>query len=80
MITPRPQMLRGLLARHAEACVRVLEADTAASRHVLRDIAYTLCVVTGTSEIKDALAAADRLLAARPHETSRERPPQTLVA
>ncbi|MEW1777177.1 DUF5133 domain-containing protein [Streptomyces sp. NPDC086777] len=90
MITPHPRILRGLLARYAEACVRVLEADTAARRRVLKDVAYTLCVTTGTCEIEDALAAADRLLAGEggegadatvlPHGASQGRAGQTLVA
>ncbi|MER6532294.1 DUF5133 domain-containing protein [Streptomyces sp. 900105755] len=80
MITPRPQVLRGLLARYAEACARVLEADTAARRRALQDIAYTLCVITGTCEVEDALAAADRLLADRPREASGDQTRQTLVA
>ncbi|MET7486638.1 DUF5133 domain-containing protein [Streptomyces sp. NPDC005538] len=63
MVTPPPRILRVLLARYAEACVRMLEHDTAARRNTLKDIANTLCVVTGTGEIKDALTTADRLLA-----------------
>lgn len=64
MITPRPQVLRAQLSRYAEACARMLEADTSENRRVLQDTSYTLCVTTGTDEIKEALAAADRLLSA----------------
>ncbi|MBW8792370.1 MAG: DUF5133 domain-containing protein [Streptomyces sp.] len=87
MITPPPQTLRALLARYAEACVRMLEADTAARRRVVQDTAYTLCVATGTCDIKDALAEADRLLAEGRSDASVRRPGagrdqagQTLVA
>lgn len=69
MITPRPQVLRALLAQYAEACVRVLEDDTPARRLVLRDTAYTLCVITGTGAIQDALAAADQVLAQQRSDT-----------
>ncbi|MFD4878585.1 DUF5133 domain-containing protein [Streptomyces sp. NPDC058420] len=62
MITAHPQVLRALLASYAEACVRSLEDDTPARRLHLRDIARTLCALTDTHEIKDALAAADRVL------------------
>ncbi|MER6266685.1 DUF5133 domain-containing protein [Streptomyces sp900105755] len=86
VITPHTQMLRALLARYAEACARMLEHDTAATRGLLKDTAYTLCVVTGTCEIKDALATADRLLAteqsdaaARPDGASRDQAGQTLA-
>ncbi|MER6532887.1 DUF5133 domain-containing protein [Streptomyces sp900105755] len=86
MITPHTQVLRVLLARYAEACARLLEHDTAASRGFLRDTAHTLCVVTGTCGIKDALATADRLLATeqsdaavRPDGASRDQAGQTLA-
>ncbi|SEF15969.1 protein of unknown function [Streptomyces sp. Ag109_O5-10] len=89
VITPHTQVLRVLLARYAEACARLLEHDTAASRGFLRDTAHTLCVVTGTCGIKDALATADRLLATvateqsdaavRPDGASRDQAGQTLA-
>ncbi|MFJ6086791.1 DUF5133 domain-containing protein [Streptomyces sp. NPDC092369] len=87
MITPRPQVLRAQLSRYAEACARMLEADTPANRRTLEDAAYTLCVTTGTYEIKEALAAADRLLAEEQPNAAEGRPgadqdwdDQTLVA
>jgi hypothetical protein len=85
MITPHPQILRALLSRYADACVRTHEADTAANRQLLNDVTYTLCVTTGTSGIKDALAKADALLAEGRSEAVAGRPSgnqtdQTLVA
>ncbi|WP_405849078.1 DUF5133 domain-containing protein [Streptomyces sp. NBC_01518] len=85
MITPHPQILRALLSRYADAWVRTHEADTAANRHLLNDVTYTLCVTTGTSDIKDALAKADALLAQERSGTVAGRPSggrtdQTLVA
>ncbi|MFJ4628267.1 DUF5133 domain-containing protein [Streptomyces sp. NPDC088847] len=73
MITPTPRVLRTLLAQYAEACVRVLEDDTAARQLVLRDAAHRLCVVTGTGAIQDALAAADRTLARQRSDTAARR-------
>ncbi|RDG37104.1 DUF5133 domain-containing protein [Streptomyces corynorhini] len=63
MVVPRPQILRVLLSRYAEARIRAHEDDTAAGRRALDDVAYTLCVITGTRSVEDALARADRLLA-----------------
>ncbi|MEB3961586.1 DUF5133 domain-containing protein [Streptomyces kunmingensis] len=86
MITPHPQILRALLSRYAKARVQLVEDDTAANRRLLEDVAYTLCVTTGTREIKDALATAERLLAAEPSPTGirpapgQEQADQTLVA
>ncbi|MGY4979225.1 DUF5133 domain-containing protein [Streptomyces sp. 900105755] len=73
MITPHTQMLRTLLARYAEACARMLEHDTAARRGLLKDAAHALCLVTGTCEIRDALATADRLLATAPSDAAARR-------
>ncbi|MFJ9038809.1 DUF5133 domain-containing protein [Streptomyces sp. NPDC102406] len=86
MITPHPQMLRALLSRYAKARLQLVEDDTVANRRLLEDVAYTLCVTTATREIKDALAAAERLLAVDPStpETrpmaGQEQADQTLVA
>ncbi|MET7568335.1 DUF5133 domain-containing protein [Streptomyces sp. NPDC005492] len=87
MVTPPPRILRVLLARYAEACVRMLEHDTAARRNTLKDIANTLCAVTGTGEIREALTTADRLLAeeqadaaARRHGAGPTRNDRTLTA
>lgn len=62
MITARPKVLRALLARYAEACARILEDDTTARRLRLGEIAHTLCAITGTQNIQDAITAADRVL------------------
>ncbi|MFI7382587.1 DUF5133 domain-containing protein [Streptomyces sp. NPDC049813] len=86
MITPHPQMLRALLSRYAEARVQLVEKDTVAHRRLLEDVAYTLCVTTGTREINDALAAAEQILNAGPVPTGSRPTPapdqadQTLVA
>ncbi|MEV1021083.1 DUF5133 domain-containing protein [Streptomyces sp. NPDC050264] len=74
MITPHPQILRTLMSRYATARVRLIEDDTVANRRLLEDAAYTLCVTTGTCEIKDALAAADRFLTAAPSDAAARQP------
>ncbi|MFJ8821039.1 DUF5133 domain-containing protein [Streptomyces sp. NPDC102467] len=87
MITPHPQILRTLVSRYATARVQLIDDDTVANRRLLEDAAYTLCVTTGTCEIEDALAAADRFLAATPTDAQARTPQagqgqadQTLVA
>ncbi|MFD5182188.1 DUF5133 domain-containing protein [Streptomyces sp. NPDC058372] len=87
MITPLPQLLRTLLSRYAQARISQFECDTAANRRALGDAAYTLCVTTGTRDIKEALYRADDLLAGNCPEVGfsgptpgRERAAQPLVA
>ncbi|WP_394428539.1 DUF5133 domain-containing protein [Streptomyces sp. SGAir0957] len=87
MITPHPQILRALLSRYATARVQLVENDTLANRRLLEDVAYTLCVTTGTREIEDALATAERFLTAVPADAAvagtaagQEQADQTLVA
>ncbi|MFJ6698054.1 DUF5133 domain-containing protein [Streptomyces sp. NPDC091272] len=62
MITPSPRTLRPLLARHADALARFEAHPGEESARVVEDLRYTLCVITGTSRIEDALAAAERIL------------------
>ncbi|MEU6394037.1 MULTISPECIES: DUF5133 domain-containing protein [unclassified Streptomyces] len=87
MITPHPQILRSLLSRYATARVQLVENDTLANRRLLEDVAYTLCVTTGTREIEDALATAERFLTVEPADAAvagtaagQEQADQTLVA
>ncbi|MBK3575644.1 DUF5133 domain-containing protein [Streptomyces sp. MBT65] len=62
MITPKPQVLRILLSRYAEARIMQFESDTAENRHRLDDMTHALCVTTGVHTIEHALALADDLL------------------
>lgn len=64
MLTPDPRVVRGLLARYAE--LRIAGTTGDAERRALDDVVYTLCVLTGTTTIGDALERADALLAAAP--------------
>lgn len=86
MITPHPQILRAALSDYADARIRQFQLDTDANRRDLEGATYTLCVITGTSEIEDALATADDLLAGRhqagslPDAPHMQQSEQTLIA
>ncbi|WP_307123531.1 DUF5133 domain-containing protein [Streptomyces sp. B1I3] len=53
---PHPTILRGLVERYAAL------SESSESAGGLEDISYTLCVSTGTRNIEDALAVAERYL------------------
>ncbi|MFE7775267.1 DUF5133 domain-containing protein [Streptomyces sp. NPDC057445] len=61
MLMPDPKTLRSLLARYAD--LRIAGQSTEETRRALDDVTYTLCVMTATSTIEDALEVADALLA-----------------
>ncbi|WP_254076820.1 DUF5133 domain-containing protein [Streptomyces pacificus] len=58
---PDPKVLRSLLARYAD--LRIAAPRNDESRRALDDVTYTLCVMTATGTIGDALERADALLA-----------------
>jgi acyl transferase domain-containing protein len=60
---PDAKTLRTLLARFADARLAHTRQSRPGTEEELRDIAYTLCVMTGTREVREALAVADQLLA-----------------
>ncbi|MFI6441288.1 DUF5133 domain-containing protein [Streptomyces sp. NPDC050759] len=68
MLIPDPAFLRRLVdayeALRAEEAAKVAEPSPRA-----RDLAYTLCVSTGTRDVRRALETAHRLLAAMPEPT-----------
>ena len=65
MLVPDPAFLRGLVEEYE--ALRAAEARTAAEPSPrARDLAYTLCVVTGTRDVRPALETAHRLLGAVP--------------
>ncbi|MGW1887334.1 DUF5133 domain-containing protein [Streptomyces sp. NPDC001970] len=57
---PDPKALRSLLARYAD--LRIAAPKNEESGLALDDVTYTLCVMTATSAIEDALEKADALL------------------
>ncbi|WP_432197315.1 DUF5133 domain-containing protein [Streptomyces sp. bgisy027] len=67
MLIPHPAILRGLVEEYEALTAQQGDGpDAAGRRRELRvqDLAYTLCVSTGTREVGQALLRARRLLAA----------------
>ncbi|MGV9887993.1 DUF5133 domain-containing protein [Streptomyces sp. NPDC003395] len=62
MLLPAEKELRAVLARFAEARFRHDLQPTGRSSRELEDTVYTLCVMTGTRTVDEALVAADALL------------------
>jgi hypothetical protein len=64
MLIPHPAFLRELVDEYeATAAEEAMTGAPEAGRR-MRDLAYTLCVSTGTRDVTLALEAAHRLLAA----------------
>ncbi|MER7807609.1 DUF5133 domain-containing protein [Streptomyces sp900116325] len=77
MLMAHPAVLRNLIEQYETLMVLEAESGARDARQRMRDVAYTLCVATGTGDIDSALVAArhqlpgarpqdDSLLAARP--------------
>jgi hypothetical protein len=62
LLLPAEKDLRAVLARFAEARFRHDLEPTGRSSRELEDTSYTLCVMTGTQSVDEALSAADTLL------------------
>ncbi|OEV04540.1 DUF5133 domain-containing protein [Streptomyces oceani] len=72
MLLARPAILQNLLARYEAVQALYAERGTREARQRMDDVAYTLCVSTGTSDIDTALRAAERQLTAA-HAADRAR-------
>ncbi|MGC9500912.1 DUF5133 domain-containing protein [Streptomyces sp. WG7] len=72
MLMAHPAVLRDLIEQYeALAAVDASNADSARVRQRMDDVAYTLCVSTGTRDIDAALIAArHQLSGARPLDDS----------
>ncbi|MCG7523628.1 DUF5133 domain-containing protein [Streptomyces sp. OfavH-34-F] len=72
MLMAHPAVLRNLIDQYeALAAVDASRADSAQVRQRMNDVAYTLCVSTGTRDIDAALIAArHQLPGARPLDDS----------
>ncbi|GAA3011896.1 uncharacterized protein DUF5133 [Streptomyces sp. KhCrAH-43] len=72
MLMAHPAVLRNLIDQYeALAAVDASQADSAQVRQRMNDVAYTLCVSTGTRDIDAALIAArHQLPGARPLDDS----------
>ncbi|WP_395576381.1 DUF5133 domain-containing protein [Streptomyces sp. BK79] len=66
MLMPHPAVLRGLVEEYEAAAARETADGTGVPCPRTRDLAYTLCVSTGTRDVRQALAAARHHLAATP--------------
>ncbi|MFJ6694242.1 DUF5133 domain-containing protein [Streptomyces sp. NPDC091294] len=66
MLMPHPAVLRGLLAEYEAAAVDETVDATGRPGPRTRDLAYTLCVSTGTRDVRRALETARRHLAEAP--------------
>ncbi|GAA2493852.1 DUF5133 domain-containing protein [Streptomyces gobitricini] len=64
MLLAHPAVLRELVARYESLCTASQELALAPElKRRLDDVAYTLCVTTGTRQLDQALAAARARLA-----------------
>ncbi|QTD96567.1 DUF5133 domain-containing protein [Streptomyces cyanogenus] len=81
MLLPAEKELRAVLARFADARFHHDLQPTGRSSRELEDASYTLCVMTGTGSVDEALVAADALLERlRADRTAAPRTTQTLAA
>ncbi|NUQ96880.1 MAG: DUF5133 domain-containing protein [Streptomyces sp.] len=76
MLIPHPAVLRRLVEEYETALAEEAERGGGASPRA-EDLAYTLCVSTGTRNVGRALEAAHRLLAATP--SPRSQAPEIVV-
>ncbi|WP_161164641.1 DUF5133 domain-containing protein [Streptomyces sp. SID5910] len=65
MLEPDPKVVRELLTRYASLRIAQAERERPAAARELADVSYTLCVMTATTSIHDAVAKADALLLAK---------------
>ncbi|WP_338900070.1 DUF5133 domain-containing protein [Streptomyces sp. TG1A-60] len=64
MLTPHPATLRRLIDEYESLVAHEGERSDPQSARRTQDLAYTLCVSTGTRDVRRALDAARRQLAA----------------
>ncbi|MFI6018230.1 DUF5133 domain-containing protein [Streptomyces sp. NPDC051287] len=71
MLMAHPAVLKDLVAQYETLRALHAENGSPATRRRMNDIAYTLCVSTGTSDVDSALVAArHQLPGARPQDDS----------
>jgi hypothetical protein len=63
VIVPDPKVARTLLTRYATLKIAQAERERPQTARELQDVTYTLCVLMGTADVREAVAAADTLLA-----------------
>ncbi|QEV21487.1 DUF5133 domain-containing protein [Streptomyces alboniger] len=62
MLLAHPAVLEDLVERYKALAVLRADQGSAAARQEFEDIAYSLCVATGTSDVDAALVAASHRL------------------
>ncbi|MFF4212092.1 DUF5133 domain-containing protein [Streptomyces sp. NPDC001796] len=72
MLMPDPKAVRRLLTRYASLRIALAERESPEAARELADVSYTLCVMTGTKDVRDAVAAADALLEGSPKHTPQQ--------
>ncbi|MET9667971.1 DUF5133 domain-containing protein [Streptomyces sp. NPDC006475] len=71
MLLAHPAVLKDLVEQYETLCALHGEKGSPAVRQRMEDVAYTLCVSTGTRDVDAALIAArHRLPGARPEDDS----------
>jgi hypothetical protein len=65
VLEPDPKIVRELLTRYASLRIAQAERERPTTARELADVSYTLCVMTATTSVRDALAKADALLLAK---------------
>jgi hypothetical protein len=64
VLVPDPKVVRRLLTRYAALKIAYAEKETLETARRLEDVTYTLCVMTGTTSVRDAVVVADGMLVA----------------
>ncbi|MGV2916447.1 DUF5133 domain-containing protein [Streptomyces alfalfae] len=62
MLLAHPVLLQDLVERYKALAMLRADQGSAASRQEFQDVAYSLCVATGTSDVDAALVAASHRL------------------
>ncbi|MFR9794909.1 DUF5133 domain-containing protein [Streptomyces sp. MS06] len=62
MLVPDRKTVRILLTRYATLRIAQAERENPVAARELQDVSYTLCVLMGTTGVREAIAKADVLL------------------
>jgi hypothetical protein len=75
MLRPHPAALRRLVDEYEALSAAVAASEQADANTRVRDLAYTLCVSTGTRDVERALQVAHQWLATAPAPVRDTTPP-----
>ncbi|MGW8377999.1 DUF5133 domain-containing protein [Streptomyces sp. ODS28] len=79
MLRARPDVLQNLLDEYEALTLLREQSGGPGLRRELDDLAYTLCVLTGTRQVEAALAEAREQLAAAQPQSAPPPPPEPLA-